>query len=260
MSRLMHKATFVLVVGAVFAATVLAAAQQSTPTDEAARRLALYRPFTPPPGERTRADVPWPAPAMVALPGPIAGIGRAATQAEIAGWDIAVGGDGRRLPPGRGSVRDGEELYQASCASCHGDFGEGVDRWPALIGGRGTLATDQARRTVGSFWQHAPAVFDYIRRAMPYAQPQSMTNDEYYAITAYILYLNDLLPNDAVLDADALRAVRMPNQDGFVLEARPDTPDVACTTNCRAGRPVRVEVDSRQFVQPGSHSGFSEPQ
>jgi cytochrome c len=195
----------------------------------------------------------------VELPVPITGIGRAATAAEIAGWDIAVGGDGRRLPPGRGSVRDGEELYLTNCASCHGDFGEGVDRWPALIGGRGTLNTDQARRTVGSYWQHAPAVFDYVRRAMPYTQPQSLTNDEYYAITAYILNLNELLPEDAVLDAEGLRAIRMPNRDGFVLEARPDTPDAACTSNCRAGRPVRIEVDSRQFIQPGSHSGVSEP-
>lgn len=249
-----------LAAGAVIAAGGFALAQQAAPADATARRAALYQPFAAPPGERTTAEVAWPAPASVVLPVPIPGIGRTATAAEIAGWDIAVGGDGRRLPPGRGSVRDGEELYLTNCASCHGDFGEGVDRWPALIGGRGTLNTDQARRTVGSYWQHAPAVFDYVRRAMPYAQPQSLTNDEYYAITAYILNLNELLPEDAVLDAEGLRAIRMPNRDGFVLDARPDTPDVVCTSNCRAGRPVRVEVDSRQFIQPGSHSGFSEPQ
>jgi mono/diheme cytochrome c family protein len=248
-----------LAAGAVLAAGGFALAQQPAPPDAAARRAALYQPFAAPPRERTTAEVAWPAPASVELPVPITGIGRAATAAEIAGWDIAVGGDGRRLPPGRGSVRDGEELYLTNCASCHGDFGEGVDRWPALIGGRGTLNTDQARRTVGSYWQHAPAVFDYVRRAMPYTQPQSLTNDEYYAITAYILNLNELLPEDAVLDAEGLRAIRMPNRDGFVLEARPDTPDAACTSNCRAGRPVRIEVDSRQFIQPGSHSGVSEP-
>lgn len=260
MSRSMHRLVAVLAAGAALAAGGLALAQQGAPAEEAARRLALYRPFTPPPGERTTADVAWPAPTGISLPQPIPGIGRAATPEEIAGWDIAVGGDGRRLPAGRGSVRDGEELYLTHCAACHGDFGEGVDRWPALIGGRGTLNTDQARRTVGSYWQHAPAVFDYVRRAMPYTQPQSLTNDEYYAITAYILHLNELLPEDAVLDADGLRAVRMPNRDGFILESRPDTPDVACTSNCRGGRAVRIEVDSRQFIQPGSHSGFSEPQ
>jgi mono/diheme cytochrome c family protein len=249
-----------LAAGAVIVAGGFALAQQPSLTDATARRAALYQPFTAPPGERTTAEVAWPAPASVVLTAPIPGIGRTATAAEIAGWDIAVGGDGQRLPPGRGSVRDGEELYLTNCASCHGDFGEGIDRWPALIGGRGTLNTDQARRTVGSYWQHAPAVFDYVRRAMPYTQPQSLTNDEYYAITAYILNLNELLPEDAVLDAESLRAIRMPNRDGFVLEARPDTPDAACTSNCRAGRAVRIEVDSRQFIQPGSHSGFSEPQ
>lgn len=261
MSRSMPERAALLALGAVLAASGLALAQQGAPAEDMdARRAALYRPFTPPPGERTTAEVAWPAPAGVALPAPIPGIGRAATAAEIAGWDIAVGGDGRRLPPGRGSVRDGEALYQASCAACHGEFGEGVDRWPALIGGRGTLTTGQARRTIGSYWQHAPAVFDYVRRAMPYTQPQSLTNDEYYAITAYILHLNELLPEDAVLDAAGLRAIRMPNREGFVLEARPDTPDVACTRNCRGGRLVRIEVDSRQFVRPGSQSGFAEPQ
>jgi cytochrome c len=256
----MRKALMVLAAGAVLAGSGFAVAQQPSPAEQAARRAAIYMPFTAPPGARTTADVAWPAPAGVVLPAAIPGIGRAATPEEIAGWDIAVGGDGRRLPPGRGSVSDGEELYQTHCAACHGEFGEGVDRWPALMGGRGSLNTDQARRTVGSFWPHAPAVFDYVRRAMPYAAPQSLTNDEYYAITAYILNLNELVPDDAVVDADALRAIRMPNRDGFVLEARPDTPDVACMTNCREGRAVRVEVDSRQFIQPGSHSGFSEPQ
>ena len=258
MSRSMRSAGLLL--GLAAAALLGAAGPTQPPAADPARRAALYMPFTPPPGERTRADLPWPPPAAISLPAPIPGIGRPATEAEIAGWDIAIGGDGRRLPPGRGSVRDGEDLYQTHCASCHGEFGEGVDRWPALMGGRGTLNTDQPRRTVGSFWQHAPAVFDYVRRAMPYAAPQSLSDDDYYAITAYILHLNELLAEDAVLDADGLRAIRMPNQDGFVLEARPDTPDLACMTNCRGGRAVRIEMDSRQFVQPGSHSGFSEPQ
>lgn len=256
MSRSMRSAGLILALAAVVAGGY-AMAQQGAAGDA---RRALYMPFTPPPGERTTADVAWPAPAGISLPAPIPGIGRPAAEAEIAGWDIAVGGDGRRLPPGRGSVRDGEELYQAQCAACHGEFGEGVDRWPALIGGRGTLNTDQARRTVGSYWQHAPAVFDYIRRAMPYAAPQSLSNDEVYAITAYILHLNELLPEEAEVDAEKLRAIRMPNRDGFILEARPDTPDEACMSGCRGGRAIRIEVDSRQFVQPGSHSGFAEPQ
>jgi mono/diheme cytochrome c family protein len=221
---------------------------------------ALYRPFEAPPGERTRADLPWPAPRNVTLPAPIPGIGRPATTAEIAGWDIAIRADGRNLPPGRGTAREGEDLYIQHCASCHGDFGEGLDRWPALMGGRGSLTTETPRRTVGSYWQHAPMVFDYIRRAMPYTAPQSLTNDEYYAITAYVLHLNELIAEDAVLDRESLPRVEMPNRDGFVLEARPDTENAACMENCRQGRPVTVTMDSRQFVRPGSESGTSEPQ
>jgi cytochrome c len=235
----------------------LALAQQApAPRDVA----ALYRPFEAPPGERTRADVPWPPPRTVSLPPAIPGVGRPATTAEIAGWDIAIRPDGGNLPPGRGTAREGEDLYIQHCASCHGDFGEGLDRWPALMGGRGSLTTDAPRRTVGSYWQHAPMVFDYIRRAMPYAAPQSLTNDEYYAITAYVLHLNELIAEDDVLDRDSLPRIQMPNRDGFVLEARPDTPDEACMTNCRQGRPVTVTMDSRQFVRPGSESGTSEPQ
>lgn len=230
------------------------AALAQTPRDQ------LYRPFVAPAGERTSAVSPWPAPAATQLPAPIQGIGRPATTAEIAGWDIAVRGDGFNLPPGRGTAEQGEELYLQHCAACHGDFGEGLERFPALMGGRGSLRGPEVRRTVGSYWQHAPAVFDYTRRAMPYQAPQSLTNDEYYAITAYLLHINELIPNDAVMDRESLPRVAMPNRDGFVLEARPDTPDDTCMSNCRAGRPVTVTGDSRRFVQPGSGSGFSEPQ
>lgn len=224
-----------------------------------AQPVELYRPFEAPPGPRTTADVPWPAP-RVALPAPIAGIGRPASPEQIVGWDIDARGDGAGLPRGRGTARDGEDLYVTHCAACHGDFGEGVDRWPALIGGRGSLNSGEPKRTVGSAWQHAPAVFDYIRRAMPYAAPQSLTVDEYYAITAYVLYLNELIEGEAVMDQDSLAQVRMPNRDGFVLEARPDTADEACMAGCRQGRVVGVIGDSRRFVQPGSGSGFDTPQ
>ncbi|WP_372624763.1 c-type cytochrome [Falsiroseomonas sp.] len=223
-------------------------------------REALYRPFEAPQGERTRGDVAWPAPREIALPPAIPGIGRAATSQEIAGWDIAVRGDGHNLPPGSGTAQQGEELYVQHCAACHGDFGEGLERWPALMGGRGSLRGPEVRRTVGSYWQHAPAVFDYIRRAMPYPAPQSLSNDEYYAITAYVLYLNELIPEDAEMNRETLQRVEMPNRDGFMFEARPDTPDEACMANCRQGRPVTMTGDSRRFVEPGSGSGFSEPQ
>lgn len=225
----------------------------------AAQALDPYKPFVVPPQGNTW-EVAWPPPPGLPHLPPRLGIGTPATPEQIRGWDIAIRADGTNLPPGRGSVAQGEELYVAHCAACHGDFGEGVDRWPALIGGKGSLATDAPQRTVGSYWPSAPIVFDYTRRAMPYAAPQSLTDDEYYAIVAYILHLNDLLPADAVLDAETLRAIRMPNRDGFILEERPDTPDEACMTNCRRGRPITVLMDSRQFVAPGSGSGTAEPQ
>jgi cytochrome c len=233
----------------------------------ATQRQAIYLPFPLPPGSIAGGPVPgaevaWPAPPGLAqaLPRLVPGLGTPATAEQIKGWDVDVRADGQGLPPGRGSVAEGEELYLAQCAACHGDFGEGLDRWPALIGGRGTLTGPDPRRTVGSYWPYAPAVYDYIHRAMPYTAPGSLTPDQIYALTAYVLHSNELLPADATLDAASLAALRMPNRDGFVLEARPDTPDTACMSNCRQGRPVRITIDSRQFIQPGSHSGFSDPQ
>ncbi len=243
--------------------------QQAQPAGQPATQLAAavpfsrgfeqFKPFVAPPGGNTW-EQPWPQPAgLPPLPKPL-GLGVEATPDQIAGWDIAIRPDGSNLPPGRGSVKEGEELYLQHCAVCHGDFGEGVDRWPALMGGKGSLTTDAPKRTVGSYWMAAPTVFDYIRRAMPYQAPQSLTNDEYYAITAYVLYLNELIPEDAEMDAKTLAAVRMPNRDGFIFEERPDTPDIACMENCRRNKTVTVLIDSRQFVQPGSGSGTSEPQ
>ena len=255
MSRLMRKVS-VCAAAIMLVAGLVEAQQAPGPT---AAISDLYQPFAAPPGERTRADIAWPAGA-VALPSSIPGIGRPATTLEIAGWDIAVRGDGHNLPPGSGTAKEGEELYVTHCAACHGDFGEGLERWPALMGGRGSLRSDQPRRTIGSFWQHAPAVFDYIRRAMPYAAPQSLSNDEYYAITAYLLFLNELIGEEDKVDAASLTKLAMPNRDGFVLEARPDTENDACMNNCRQGRAVTVTMDSRRFVQPGSGSGTDKPE
>jgi S-disulfanyl-L-cysteine oxidoreductase SoxD len=255
MSRLMLKV--VCYAAAVMLIAGLVQAQQAPNSSVAISEI--YRPFTAPPGDRTRADIAWPASAA-ALTAPIPGIGRPATNAEIAGWDIAVRGDGHNLPPGSGTAKNGEELYVTHCAACHGDFGEGLERWPALMGGRGSLRSDQPKRSIGSFWQHAPAVFDYIRRAMPYAAPQSLSNDEYYAITAYVLFLNELIGEEDKVDAASLTKLAMPNRDGFVLEARPDTENNACMSNCRQGRAVTVTMDSRRFVQPGSGSGTDQPE
>lgn len=149
------------------------------------------------------------------------GIGRPATPAEIAGWNIDVGGDGSNLPPGSGSVERGRVVFSEQCVACHGDNGQGGvgDR---LVGGQGSLASPKPIRTVGSYWPYAPTLFDYIRRAMPQNAPQSMSNEDVYAVSAYILSLNGIVPANAVLDAKSLAAIRMPNRDGFVFDPRPD--------------------------------------
>src|SRR5471032_1822748 len=147
------------------------------------------------------------------------GIGRAATPAEIAGWNIDIDRDGDNLPPGSGSVSHGHEVFDQQCASCHGAKGEGGlgDR---LVGGQGTIATPKPVRTVGSYWPYAPTLFDYIRRAMPQNAPQSLSNEDVYAVSAYILNLNGLLPADGTLVAKTLSAIKMPNRSMFVGDPR----------------------------------------
>jgi cytochrome c len=149
------------------------------------------------------------------------GIGRPATSAEIAGWNIDIGRDGSNLPNGSGSVSRGREVFAQQCASCHGEKGEGGlgDR---LAGGQGTTGTARPIRTVGSYWPYAPTLFDYIRRAMPRNAPQSLSDEDVYAVSAYVLNLNGLVGADATLDAKLLAAVKMPNRDRFVGDARPD--------------------------------------
>jgi S-disulfanyl-L-cysteine oxidoreductase SoxD len=159
------------------------------------------------------------------------GIGRTATPAEIAGWNIDIGRDGSGLPPGSGTVGHGREIFAQQCAACHGEKGEGGvgDR---LVGGQGTLSTSKPVRTVGSYWPYAPTLFDYIRRAMPQNAPESLSNDDVYAVSAYILNLNGLLPNDATLDAKSLAAIKMPNRKMFVGDPRPDVKNPACMSDC----------------------------
>jgi hypothetical protein len=159
------------------------------------------------------------------------GIGRSATPTEIAGWNIDIGRDGSNLPPGSGTVDHGREVFDQQCSACHGSKGEGGvgDR---LVGGQGTIATPKPIKTVGSVWPSAPTLFDYIRRAMPQNAPQSLSNDEVYAVSAYILNMNGLLAADAVLDAKTLSAIKMPNRNMFVGDPRPDVKNPACTSGC----------------------------
>jgi len=159
------------------------------------------------------------------------GIGRSATPAEIAGWNIDIDRDGNNLPSGNGRVSHGREVFDQQCASCHGAKGEG-GLGDKLVGGQGTLATPKPVRTVGSYWPYAPTLFDYIRRAMPQNAPQSLSNEDVYAVSAYILNLNGLLPPDATLDAKTLSAIKMPNRSMFVGDPRPDVKNPACMTGC----------------------------
>ncbi len=141
--------------------------------------------------------------------------GRPATPQEIKGWDIDVSPDGADLPPGHGEVKQGEAIFAAKCASCHGAHGEGKPM-VRLAGGSSTLRDKKPEKTVGSYWPYATTLFDYVRRAMPLNAPQSLSPDEVYAVSAYVLFLNGIVPQDTTLDADTLAKIKMPNRDGFV--------------------------------------------
>ena len=143
-------------------------------------------------------------------------LGQPISPADLAPWDISIHPDGVGLPPGRGTAAQGEAVYAAKCQVCHGEKGAGKPNDP-LVGGMGSLAAGQVpMKTVGSFWPHATTLFDYIRRAMPFQESQSLTSDELYAVSAYILHLNGIVGMNDTLDAKSLPLVRMPNRDGFI--------------------------------------------
>lgn len=181
------------------------------------------------------------------------GLGRAATAEEIAAWDTDVRPDGRGLPVGKGTVKQGDDLFQEKCASCHGEFGQGVGRWPVLAGGAGTLKADRPDKTVGSFWPDVSTVFDYIKRAMPYGNARSLTNDEVYALTAYVLSMNDIVKDETFeLNEKNFTSIKMPNAAAFYEDDR-ETAEKQfwkkdpCMKDCRAapkitGRAISVDV------------------
>jgi S-disulfanyl-L-cysteine oxidoreductase SoxD len=143
-------------------------------------------------------------------------LGRPATPTEIAGWDMSIPPDGTGLPPGRGTPEQGAVVYAQKCQACHGEKGAGQPN-DRLVGGQGTLTSANPVRTIGSYWPYATTVFDYVRRAMPYTQSQSLTNDEVYAVTAYLLHLNGLIGAPDVMQAQTLPQVQMPNREHFIL-------------------------------------------
>jgi S-disulfanyl-L-cysteine oxidoreductase SoxD len=191
---------------------------------------------------------------------PRLGLGRPALPEEIAAWDTDVRADGKGLPPGKGTVKQGDELFQAQCASCHGEFGEGVGRWPVLAGGLGTLKADRPDKTVGSFWPDLSTVFDYIKRAMPYGNARALSDDDVYALTAYLLSMNDVIkdPNFELNDKN-FSSIKMPNAGGFYDDDRERTEKhfwkkEPCMTNCRSAPKVTGRATSLD-VTPDSKAG-----
>jgi mono/diheme cytochrome c family protein len=189
----------------------------------------------------------------VAKPAAKLGLGRAATPEEITAWDTDVRPDGKGLPVGKGTVKQGDDLFQEKCASCHGEFGQGVGRWPVLAGGAGTLKADRPDKTVGSFWPDLSTVFDYIKRAMPYGNAQSLTNDEVYALTAYILSMNDVIKDDNFeLNEKNFTTIKMPNAAAFFEDDRETSEKQfwnknPCMKDCRpapkvTGRAMAIDV------------------
>src|ERR1039458_688296 len=157
--------------------------------------------------------------AMAALfaQSPRYGVGRTPTSDEIRQWDISVAPDGTGLPPGSGTAAAAKEIYTNRCAKCHGSEGQGRDSVP-LAGGQGTLASPKPLKTVGSYWPYATAIWDYINRAMPFDRPGTLTHDQVYSLTAYLLFRNGIISETTVVDAASLSKIQMPNRRGFVPE------------------------------------------
>ncbi|MDQ3195748.1 MAG: cytochrome c [Pseudomonadota bacterium] len=160
--------------------------------------------------------------------------GKPISEADITLWNIDIRTpDGKGLPVGSGTVAQGKQVYEAKCAACHGVDAKGGPQYGTMVGGIGSFTTDKRILTPGSMYPYAPILFDYVRRAMPMDRPQSLSADEVYAVSAYLLHLNGLVPADAVLDAKTLPQVQMPNRNGFILDDRPDTRAVRCMRDCR---------------------------
>ena len=171
----------------------------------------------------------------------LSSVGMETSASELVRWDISVFFDGENLPDGAGNLEEGEEIYSSRCAMCHGDFGEGANRYPIILGANVEELTDAAidnernvtMRGINNFWGHAPTLYDTIRRAMPYFAPQSLSAEQTYSVTGYVLLLAEIIEDDVeVIDADFLKSIKMPSEGNFITDDRPDTHNVRCMTNC----------------------------
>jgi S-disulfanyl-L-cysteine oxidoreductase SoxD len=233
-------------------ADVIAYLQTFSQASAASQDSAAAEPAAEAPQQTASVTTPVTAPAKDA-PLPDHGVfhlGRAATPEEVAAWDIDIRPDGTGLPVGRGTVAQGEEIYAESCAVCHGDFGEGRDRWPVLAGGFDTLTAERPVKTIGSYWPYLSTVYDYVRRAMPFGDARSLSDDEVYAITAYLLYLNDVVTEeDFELSNDNFASVRLPNEENFFMDDRGEEVHYGskaepCMSDCKPG-PAEITMRAR---------------
>jgi len=180
------------------------------------------------------------------------GIGERAMPEEIARWDIDVRPDGTGLPTGQGTVEQGEVIYAERCAQCHGDFGEGIGNYPLLVGGEPSeLKTDDRPiKSIGSYWPYATTLFDYVRRTMPFGDAQSLTANETYAVTAVLLSMNGIIPEDSMLDSKSLAAINMPNKNGFYVDPNADVHNTPCMESCFDGPVIIKSVAKFLKVTP----------
>jgi mono/diheme cytochrome c family protein len=160
-------------------------------------------------------------PAAALAQSPTFGVGRAPKPEELKTIDIDITPDGRGLPAGTGTAASGKDVYTRRCETCHGPTGKEGPQ-DVLVGGKGSLATAKPQKTIGSYWPYATTLWDYIRRAMPFDHPGTLTPDEIYGTTAYLLFLNGIVGEHDRIDQATLPAVQMPNRNGFTPDPRPD--------------------------------------
>ncbi len=212
--------------------------------------------------DTTSADTTAEASAAGDLPpegaGLVYGLGREATPAEVAAWNVDIRPDGQGLPEGHGTAAEGDQLFQDNCSACHGVFGEGTGRWPVLAGGQGSLTDERPEKTIGSYWPYLSTVYDYIRRAMPFGNAHSLSNDDVYALTAYLLYLNDVVTDeDFELSKENFTSIELPNKGNFIGDDRASEAHYAektepCMTDCKDS-PVKITMRARILdVTPGT--------
>ena len=188
---------------------------------------------------------------LQATPSPSYKFGQAISAEDIKPWDIDINPDGIGLPQGQATADEGEEVYLQKCAACHGEFGEGVGRFPSLIGEVGDLTAERAHKSVGGFWPYSTTLWDYINRAMPFGNAQSLTPDEVYGVVAYILSMNEIIESDMVINAKILPTIKMPNRAGFIHAETSDINVPVCMTNCVTDISIKTTANQKNKVLKG---------